>query len=131
MAGIGEALGSFAGGVASGMAAGGSKTTTSSGGTTTTTPSDQSWFDRLKSNVGKLKRAFGSDAGGTANPEGAPGTPAGGYPVAHKGGRIKKTGIYRMQKNEVVIPADVVSRIEGRSKGKRKASRKSSRGGGR
>lgn len=40
-----------------------------------------------------------------------------------KGGRIPKTGIYRLHKGEEVIPADKVKRIEK----KRKATRKSGR----
>lgn len=41
---------------------------------------------------------------------------------ARKGGRVKKTGVYRLHKGEVVIPEKMVSRL-----GKRKASRKTAR----
>jgi hypothetical protein len=43
-------------------------------------------------------------------------------PGAKKGGRIKRTGIFRLHKGEVVVPADKVKRME-----KRKAARKSGR----
>lgn len=43
-------------------------------------------------------------------------------PSKRKGGRIKRTGIYRLHKNEVVIPAKVANGL-----GKRKASRFSGR----
>jgi hypothetical protein len=39
-----------------------------------------------------------------------------------KGGRIKRTGVYRLHKGEVVVPAKAVKRME-----KRKATRKSGR----
>lgn len=49
--------------------------------------------------------------------------------VAHKGGRIKKTGVYRMKEGEVVIPANIVRAMD--KKLSRKPSRKSGRQGGR
>jgi hypothetical protein len=39
-----------------------------------------------------------------------------------KGGRVKKTAVYRLHKGELVIPAKIVKRLE-----KRKISRKSGR----
>lgn len=41
----------------------------------------------------------------------------------HKGGRISKSGVYNLLKGEVVLPADVVDRLE-----KRKSTRKTGRG---
>lgn len=48
--------------------------------------------------------------------------PGEGESEFRKGGRVKKTGIYRLHKNEIVIPARIAKRI-----GKRKVSRKSGR----
>jgi hypothetical protein len=48
-------------------------------------------------------------------------------PAMHKGGRVPKTGIYKMKRGEVVIPADLVRSIEKRVKGKRPGSRKAGR----
>lgn len=44
-------------------------------------------------------------------------------PKRHTGGRIKKTGIYRLLKDEIVIPAHIVKRLDK----SRKTSRKSRR----
>ena len=40
------------------------------------------------------------------------------------GGRIKKTGVYRLHSGEVVIPADLVKRVDKARKGSRKTARR-------
>lgn len=41
-----------------------------------------------------------------------------------KGGRIKKTGIYRLHKGEFVVPAHIVQRLDKQRKGSRKSGRR-------
>jgi hypothetical protein len=48
-------------------------------------------------------------------------------PAMHKGGRVPKTGIYRMKRGEIVVPADLARAIEKRVKGKRTGARKAGR----
>lgn len=104
------------------------------------------WVDRLQSNVGNIKSAFSRDVpssgpGGTVDQSIARQTESDktasdanefGKMIgsSRKGGRIKRTGLYQVHKGEVVIPAEVVSSIEGRNK-KRNKARKSGRSSGR
>lgn len=46
------------------------------------------------------------------------------YPQKKKGGRISRTGIYKLHKGEYVIPADKVKRLEKRRKAGRKSGRR-------
>jgi hypothetical protein len=41
-----------------------------------------------------------------------------------RGGRVKKTGIYRMHKGEFVVPAEVVQRVDQSRKTSRKSGRR-------
>ena len=114
---IGDALGGFAGGLASGLQA------REKGG---------SIVDRFRKLFGSnqdtqaaaaARKPLTGDQEGPVIP-----TDVQRYPIMDKGGRIKKTGLYRMKKGEVVIPVGLVSRIEKMGKG-RKVGRKASRAG--
>ena len=105
---IGDALGGFAEGLAGGLAA------RKKGG----------------SLVDRFKKAFGREVPTEAmeplpGDQDGPVIPSKRVPIAHKGGRISKTGNYKLKAGEVVLPADVAKGIRGK---KRTASRKSSRG---
>jgi hypothetical protein len=112
MAGIGDAIGGFAGGLAEGLEA------RKEGG---------SLVDRVKK-VFKRTPDYSQEAM-TPLPEGQEGPviPSKRVPL-RKGGRVPKTGIYQVHKGEVVIPAKMVKEIE---RVGRKKARKSSRSGGR
>lgn len=63
-----------------------------------------------------------------ANPEdivmpGAPGRVSGPYSLK-KGGRIKKTGVYRLHRGEFVLPEKVVKRLDKSRKAPRKSGRR-------
>ena len=107
--------------------------------------------DRGGSLINRVKQAFGKgddSAGSDSSPSdndiatshsivsnsGSDAVAATNTPAKHKGGRITKTGIYRMKKNEVVLSAPLVKAIEERekrTKGKRTVSRKGGRGSSR
>lgn len=77
--------------------------------------------EKIEKNVTDVQRALRPRLGTS---EGQKALEAGkmAVPGARKGGRIKRTGIFRLHKGEVVVPADKVKRLE-----KRKAARKSGR----
>ena len=94
------------------------------GGGMTPNPSRESDKDqdKIEKAVSETQRALRPRLGGQT--EGQKALEAGkqAIPGARKGGRIKATGVFRLHKGEVVIPADKVKRLE-----KRKAARNSGR----
>jgi len=100
-----------------------------------------SLINRVKQAFGKGDDSSGSDSGpsdsdmATAHSiVGSSGADAVAAKKMHKGGRISKTGTYRMKKNEVVLSAPLVKAIEARekrTKGKRTVARKAGRGSSR
>jgi hypothetical protein len=79
--------------------------------------------------VNRLKKSFGRDVPQNSDSDATGSTSPDTLTEAHKGGRIKKTGVYRMKKGEIVVPAGLVKSIEKRIKGKRTGVRKSNRRG--
>jgi hypothetical protein len=83
------------------------------------TDKDQEKIDKA---VTETQRALRPRMGGQTEGQKALESGKMAIPGARKGGRIKATGIFRLHKGEVVVPADKVKRME-----KRKAARKSGR----
>ncbi len=118
MAGAGDAAGAFLGALAGG------------GGDS----DDQSNLSRtIGRKVGapagsgsNLSRWLGSKFGSKGDAK-APGEVTDNATTMKGGGRVKKTGVYRVHKGEVVIPAKIVKAMDKVARGKRKPVRKSSR----
>jgi|GEM_PF-3029137 hypothetical protein len=113
---MGAFLGGLAGGAAAGLAA------KEKGG---------SLVDRFKKAIGKGGSRYSQEAMEPL-PEGQEGPVIPSrvvrepLPEKRKGGRINKTGAYKLHKGEVVIPSEIVSKVQRLTKA-RKPSRKASR----
>lgn len=125
MAGTDDAVGGFVSGLASGAetpASGQSNLGSFVGRKLGIAPGSGSNLSRW------LGSKFGSNASGGSK---AAGDASDNATTMKKGGRVKKTGMYRVHKGEVIIPAKVVKAIDKVARGKRKMARKSSRASGR
>jgi len=73
---------------------------------------------------GIKKRLAGRKGPGGGELEGPPAPPeeqrldSGEIEGFRKGGRVKKTGVYRLHKGEVVVPARIAKRMKGRASGR-------------
>jgi hypothetical protein len=111
MPGIGDAIGGFAGGLAQGIK---DREDEGKGG--------GSFGDKFS----RFKSLFKRSAPAASDEDNESSTSL----HLRKGGRIKKTGRYHVEKGEVVVPAKLAKEIGSRLK-VRKSSRKSRRGSGR
>jgi hypothetical protein len=119
MAGVGDAIGGFASGVAGSLKA-----------------KDDNSESPLSRWIGKKLSRSETAAGSSSEPAkgdllsqaATAGETAGSM---KKGGRVKRTGIYRMHKDEIVVPVHVVKAAEKAARTPRKKARKASRTGSR